>query len=313
MSLVDHSRPTRHPSVAVIVLNWNGLADTLACLASLTELDYSDYEVLIVDNGSTDGSVAAIREHFSEVAVIENGTNLGFTGGNNVGLRHALDREADYVLLLNNDTEVAPDFLSRLIEAMEARPTAGAAGPLIYYHDRPDVIWSAGGEVDWRRGQTRMLGLDQRDVGQFGQQPREVDFVSGCAMLVRRSALEQVGLLDERFFVYYEEVEWCVRMRRAGFQILCVPQAHVWHRIAPQRQADSPTVHYYMTRNRLLLLKVIRAGWGVWLNTLLGDYLRTLVSWSVRPRWRHRREMRRVMVRAIGDAWRGRWGRRSIV
>jgi len=300
------------PRVGIVVLNWNRRDDTLACLGSLARLDYSAFEVVVVDNGSTDGSVLAIRERFPDVFLIENGENLGYTGGNNAGLRYALDRGLDYVLLLNNDTEVASDLLHRLVAAAEADSRVGIAGPTIYYYDRPELIWSAGGAIDWRRGRTWMVGLDERDIGQFGNAPREVDFVTGCALLVRRAVLEAVGLLDERFFAYYEEAEWCVRARRAGFRIVHLPRARVWHKISPGAQADSPVVHYYMIRNRLLFLKLTGAGARAWMNTLLVEYLRTLLSWSLRPRWRGKGPQRRVMTQAIVDAWRGRWGRGRI-
>jgi GT2 family glycosyltransferase len=230
-----------------------------------------------------------------------------------VGLRHALRQGADYALLLNNDIEMAPDFLRRLVEAAQINLQVGVAGPKIYYYDQPEVIWSAGGIIDWRRGDARMVGLNERDVGQFGNEPREVDFVSGCAMLVRRVALEQVGLLDERFFAYYEEVEWCVRMRRAGFKIVHVPQARLWHKITPERRAASPLVHYYMTRNRLLFLKITGAGWRAWLHTLFAEYLRTLISWSVWPRWRGKRELRNAMLKAVVDFQRGRLGKARLL
>jgi GT2 family glycosyltransferase len=304
------------PRVVIIVLNWNGLADTLGCLESLARLDYADqvgaYEVVVVDNGSTDGSVQAIQAHFPRVPLIENGENLGYAGGNNVGLRYGLRQGADYALLLNNDTEVAPDFLRRLVDAAQADPQVSVAGPTICYYDQPEIIWSAGGAIDWRRGRTRMVGLNERDVGQFGNEPREVDFISGCAMLVRRVILEQVGLLDERFFAYYEEVEWCVRVRQAGSKIVHVPQARLWHKITPKARAASSSVHYYMTRNRLLFLRVTRAGWRAWLHTLFAEYLRTLVSWSVQPRWRGKREQRDAMLKAVVDFQRGRLGRARL-
>jgi GT2 family glycosyltransferase len=300
---------TKLPQVAIIVLNWNGLNDTLDCLESLDQLGYQGYKVVVVDNGSVDGSVLIIRERFPAVTIIENGENLGYAGGNNVGLRYAMAQGADYALLLNNDTVVEPAFLRILVDAAEAEPALGIAGPTIYYHERPDVIWSAGGAIDWRRGSTWMVGLDERDEGQFGQVPRTVDFVTGCAMLVRRAALEQAGLLDERFFAYYEETEWCVRASRAGFKIVHVPLAHIWHKISPATQADSPLVHYYMTRNRLLFLKVTGAGVRAWLHTLFAEYLRTLMSWSLRPKWWGKRAQRRVMLQAIGDAWCGHWGK----
>jgi len=134
------------PSVTIIVLNWNGGQDTLACLESLAQLDYPEFGVLVVDNGSTDGSLQAVQERFPEIPIIETGENLGYAGGSNVGLRWALDHGADYALLLNNDTVVAPDFLRLLVEAVGADPRIGIAGPTICYYDRPEVIWSAGGE-----------------------------------------------------------------------------------------------------------------------------------------------------------------------
>jgi len=300
------------PHVIIVVLNWNGLTDTLACLESLRGLDYPTHKLIVVDNGSTDGSPVTIRERFPDVTLIETGENLGFAGGNNVGLGHALLQEADYVLLLNNDTEVDPDFLSRLVEAAEADPQVGMAGPIIYYYDRPEIIWSAGGRIDWQRGKTWMIGLNTPDTGQFGTASREVDFVTGCALLVKRAVMEQAGLLDERFFAYYEEVEWCVRARRAGFKVVHVPLAKVWHKISPECQADSPLVHYYMTRNRLLFLKIVGAGWRAWLHTLFAEYLRTLLSWTMRPRWRARRSQRNVMLKAMFDFLVGRTGSASL-
>jgi len=298
---------TNLPPAEIIVLNWNGREDTLACLDSLMRMEYPSFHVTVVDNGSTDGSPDAVRRAFPQVEVLETGANMGYAGGNNRGLERALERGAPYILLLNNDTTVAPDMLTHLAGAVEADPTVGMAGPTIYYADRPEVIWTAGGAIHWGRGETRMMGLDEPDQGQFGTAPREVDFVSGCAMLLRRKVPERVGLLDERFFLYYEEVEWCVRARRAGFRIVHVPRARVWHRICPQAQAESPTVHYYMTRNRLLFLALTGAGWRAWISTIV-DNVRTLLSWSVRPRWRHKGPQRRAMVRALADACRGRWG-----
>ncbi|RLC97342.1 MAG: glycosyltransferase family 2 protein, partial [Chloroflexi bacterium] len=227
-------------------------------------------------------------------------------------LRWALERGSDYALLLNNDTEVAPDFLCLLVEAVEADSRVGIAGPTIYYYEEPQTVWSAGGEIDWRRGATWMLGLNERDTGQFGETPREMDFVTGCALLVKRDVLQRVGLLDDRFFTYYEDTEWCVRARRAGFKIVHVPATKMWHKIPLDARDSSPAVHYYMTRNRLLFLKTTQAGWRAWLHTLLVEYLRTLVSWTVRPKWRFKRPLRGIMVRAIADAGRGWWGRFPI-
>jgi GT2 family glycosyltransferase len=294
--------------VTVIILNWNGRDDTLACLTSLKSLEYPAFEVVVVDNGSKDDSVTAIRSTFPKVTLIEAKTNLGFVGGNNLGLEYAQKMGAEYALLLNNDTEVAPDFLQKLVEAVDGNPDVGVAGPMTFYYDTPNVIWSAGGEVDWQHGRTHMFGLGETDNGQYDGSARQVDFVTGCAFLIKMPVYIQAGGLDPRFFAYYEEVEWCVRIARAGYCTLFVPQAKVWHKISPLARESSPQVHYYMIRNRLLFLKCIQAGWKAWFSTFF-EYALTLVSWTIKPRWRYKAPQRRAMIQAIVDFFHGRWGK----
>lgn len=297
------------PRVAVIVLTYNGVDDTLACLRSLEAQDYpaGRRELVIVDNASSDGTPAAVRAAFPAATVIENGANLGFAAGNNVGLRYALAQGFDYALLLNNDTEAPPDFLSQLLGAAAAEPDIGAAGPLILYHERPDLIWSAGGEIDRERGTSRMRGIGEIDRGQYAA-PAEVDFITGCALLVSRAAMERAGLLDERFFMYYEETEWCVRIARAGLRVVHLPQARLLHKIPVADRVDRPYVAYYMTRNRLLFLRATRAPLRAWLHAALLQDGRTLLSYSLRPRWRGRRPQRDAMLRGWGHFLRGRFG-----
>lgn len=296
------------PSVLIVILCYNGADDTLRCIESLARIDYAPGRVqtLVVDNGSADDTVARVRAHFPAVAVIENRANLGFAAGNNVGLRYALSHGFDYALLLNNDTEVAPDFLRRLVAAGEANPTAGVLGPTIVYYERPDLIWSAGGEVDWRRGHS--VAYSGAIGAAASAAPRAVDYVSGCALLCKRATLERCGLLDERFFMYYEEVEWCVRAGRAGFTILHVPGALVLHKIPLNARFDKEYLAYYMTRNRLLFLRTTEARLGTWLHALILQDLRTYLSLVLRPKWR-RRAGRRGMRLGWADFWRGRFGR----
>jgi GT2 family glycosyltransferase len=297
--------------VSIILVNWNGKKDTLACLESLSHLNYPDYSIIVVDNNSRDGSVTAIQDSFPQVTLLEMNENLGFVGGNNRGMTHAFKQGATYVLLLNNDTEVAPDFLDFMVAALTDIPNAGVAGPLIYYFTPPTVVWSAGGKIDWQRGATTMISINEDDNGQFGRSPYPVDFVTGCALLIKRQVIEEIGPLDSRFFAYYEETEWCVRAARAGFKILTVPQAKVWHKISPEQREASPIVHYYMTRNRLLFLELTHASWWAWLTTL-SEFGRTLISWTIRPKWRHKASQRRIMTQAIADYYRRRFGRVDI-
>jgi hypothetical protein len=303
----------RLPRVAIIVLCYNGIELTLACLASLRHLTYANAEIVVVDNASHDGTPEKVRAHFPAVTVLETGANLGYAEGNNVGMRYALAHGADYALLLNNDTEVAPDFLSVLINVAETEPQIGVVGPTIYYTAAPQRIWSAGGAINWRKGVSHMVNLNEEDSGQLGAQPRAMDFVTGCALLIKASVIQQVGLLDARFFAYYEETEWCVRVSRAGYKILHVPAAHIWHNLSLAAREASPHVYYYMTRNRLLFLHLTRASWRAWFNTLVLDYARTWLSWRLRPKWQRNRGLQRQLMRqAVWDYWRGRLGRMDI-
>jgi GT2 family glycosyltransferase len=299
------------PSVVIIILNWNGLADTLACLGSLSHLDYPAYEILVVDNGSQDGSASAIRDAFPQVQVIEAGENLGYVGGNNLGLEHACTRNAAYALLLNNDTEVSADFLSKMVALAEADFKIGVVGPTIYYAEPGDMIWSAGGKLDWRSGLTLLDGMDQIDRGQYGEVPRLVDFVTGCALLVKIPVVKDVGKLDSRFFAYFEENEWCLRVTQAGYKICHLPTAKIWHKISPDHREHSPQVYYYMTRNRLLFTWLANLGLSSWLS-IFWEYLTRLVSWTFRPRWRYKAPQRNAMLRGIFDFGRRRFGRVDI-
>ncbi len=296
------------PLVAIIVLNWNSYEDTLACLDSLAKIDYPNYQLVLIDNGSEDESVAEIQTAYPDLSLEVTGENLGFVGGNNLGMQMAEKLGADYMLLLNNDTEVDPQFLNLMVAAAEADEQVGVVGPTIYYYDEPKVMWSAGGEIDWPRGNTFMVGLNQTDEGQFGDEPRLVDFVTGCAFLIKTPVVQQVGMLDPRFFAYFEETEWCVRVQRAGYRILHVPQAKIWHKISIVQRDATPYVVYYMTRNRLLFLKLTKAGLISWVNTLK-SMLRTTLAWTLKPKWRHKRLQRNAVLRGIFDYSIARWGK----
>lgn len=229
----DNAPPAAgQPRVTVVILNWNGKALTLDCLKSLESVSTPNVAWVVVDNASADGSVEAIREAYPERAkIIVNDSNLGFSQGNNVGVRHALEADADYVLLLNNDTVVDPGLIDSLIAPMVADPGIGITGPKIYYYTPRDQIWSAGGEVFLSRGTARHIGIRQKDHGQFDER-KDVDYVTGCALMVRREVVEAVGMLDPSYQAYFEDADWCMRARGAGFRIVYVPEGKVWHKIS---------------------------------------------------------------------------------
>lgn len=298
------------PGVIIIVLNWNGLADTLECLESLARLDYPDYEVVVVDNGSTDGSVKTIRAHFPAVGILENGENLGYAEGNNVGIRFALSRGAEYIFVLNNDTLVDSQALSGLVDVAIAHPEAGFLGPKVYHRESPQVIQSAGGMFN-KYWESCYRGMDEIEQGQF-EELMGVDFVCGCAVLVSRRVIEQIGLLDPRFFLYREDIDWCYRATRAGFRVLYVPSAKVWHRSPHIREAELPRTTYYMARNALLFLAKNGLGPTEIGKVLIFRQLRPLLSWTIKPKWRHKRRNRDALLRGITDFFRGKFGQQYV-
>jgi GT2 family glycosyltransferase len=295
----------RQPLVITVILNTNRKDDTLACLASLHDSAYLRNHIIVLDNASTDGSVESIRERFPEVDIIELDENKGYAGNNNVGIRAALEKGADWVFVLNEDTLLAPDSIEKLVNAAEADPAVGIAGPMVYHHDEPDVIQSAGGSFGPYL-ESIHIAHNVPDRGQF-KEPARVDWISGCAILVRRAVIEDVGILDERFFYYWEETEWCMRAGRSGWKILNVPQAHLWHKGVQRDYRPGPSVTYYNTRNRFLMLAKHNAPLKVWLH-VWSQTLQRLISWTVKPRWRHLRQHRTALWLGVLDFLRQRWG-----
>lgn len=244
----------QYPLVHIIILNWNGWRDTLACVESCRKLSWPTFRIVIVDNGSTDGSVAILRKQLHDIQIIQSGGNLGFAGGNNIGIRQALNAGADFVWLLNNDTEVASDALTRLVEALEDGPRVGCVSSKIYLHYDPQRLDFAGGLWDKGRLRKSMWGAGQLDRGQFDE-PLERGSVSGCSMLVSARAIRDVGLMDESYFLYWEDTEWCARLRKKGYSIYFVPTSHVWHKVSASAGKNSFSQHYYFIRNGFFFLK----------------------------------------------------------
>lgn len=296
---------TDSPLVSVIILNWNKASETLACLESVTKLEYPNCSIVVVDNGSTDNSVAQIASQFPEIELLETNINLGYAEGNNVGIRHALQKDAKYLFVLNNDVRVAPDTLNQLVSVAEQFPKVTLLGPKVYHLDSSNQIQSAGGKLDylWR---SKQRGLDNIDYGQFDV-IEDVDYVIGAAVLVRANHLKKVGLLDSDFFLYREDIDWCLRVRRAGYRVLYVPGAKIWHRSHHVRERELPRVTYYMARNSLMLLRKHQVG-GLRFTILMLRHLLTVISWTIRPKWRHKRQERDALLKGVLDFLHGRVG-----
>jgi hypothetical protein len=285
--------------VYAVTLAWNRREDTLACLDSLFRSTYRPLRVLVCDNGSTDGTPNAVRSSYPQAEVLDLGRNLGFAAGANAGLRHALAAGAEHVLLLNNDTTVDAGMIGALVDA--ASPDVAVVAPLVYYAGAPDVIWSSGGIRNrWTLEQSGDL-RGRRDPGGWPV-ALERDFVTGCAMLIARAALADVGLFDERFFMYYEDNDWCLRARAAGYRILLVPAARMWHRVATSSGGlGSPAERYAMARSSVQFFRKHVSGvrWAIVAPYRLGSATKT----TARLLWRRRPESAAAYWRGLRDGW----------
>ena len=267
---------TAIPSAHIVILNWNGLADTLECLASLEQQDYPSLRIHVVDNGSAESEASQIERQYPGVNVIRQPTNLGFCGGNNVGIQCALTEGADYVLIINNDSVAPPDMISTLINESAALDNVGAVSPVILYHPDHDTIWYAGSVWEADVAGFRHV-LEDRAVAQLRQEhPYASAYACGCCLLVHSSVLRSVGLMDERYFAYYDEADWCSRMKKAGLECYVVPRARLYHKVSGS--APRLIVSYLMSRNRLLWMKDHLTGIEQWRSV---SYLLKEIIWNI--------------------------------
>jgi GT2 family glycosyltransferase len=208
------------PKVFIIVLHYQNWDDTNECLDSLKKIDYDNFEIMVIDNDKE---------------------NQGFAKGNNIGIKQALEKKADYILLLNNDTIVDPDFLKKLVEAGESGKQFGILGPVIYKYPTNEIHFDGG----------KINRLYTKGMHQTGA----TDYITGACMLIKREVIEKIGLMDEDYFLYFEDVDWCLRARRAGYKCVVVPTSKIWHKVSSSAKENSFSYIYYHTRNGFLMAK----------------------------------------------------------
>jgi GT2 family glycosyltransferase len=279
-------------------LNWNGKEDTLECLASVRQIAYSNFEVVVVDNGSDDGSPETIASLFPQVTLIKTGKNLGYAGGNNVGLRHALASGAQYFLLLNNDTIVDANILTAFVEASAAMADSGILSAKIYYHSEPRKLWYAGVRLE------KPLRVVHVGQGQIDDETRygsivETEYACGCALFAQTDIVRKVGFLDEQYFLVYEEVDWCYRAKSSGYKSFVVPNAKVWHKVSASfGGATSPLALYFFKRNTLLFARKhlpLARRLAVYVD-VFGEIARSF--WVRRPRFAYNRTQGQSLAQA---------------
>jgi GT2 family glycosyltransferase len=263
-----------NPAVWVVLVNWNGRAVTLDCLASLHRVRYPGMHVLAVDNGSADGSVEAIRKEYPDVEVLPLSENRRFAGGNNAGIQKAIAAGAAFVVLLNNDTLVDPDFLSALLGRFHSEERCGMVVPKIYYHHTPDLLWYAGGEISFWTGTMRHRGIREHDHGQYDESGN-TGYATGCCILVSRDLIARIGLLDDSFFIYAEDADWSMRARRAGYRIVYEPRARVWHRLSVSAGGH---LSFFKLKNKAVSNFRFMARYARWYHWLTFPWLNVLVN-----------------------------------
>ncbi len=264
--------------ISIVLLNYNGADDTIACLQSLQNITYSNYRIIVVDNASPDDSMERLSDYMQSIApdewskfdspdvamqsqkqqcrftLLQTGHNGGYGYGNNVGIKYALRNGADYVLVLNNDTEVDPDFLEPLVQMCEDDPSVGIASGQIFYHDRPDVFWFNGGSFNNCTGRVKHIDYGKKNIG---QKPLENStFITGCLWLIPRHVLETVGLINEEYFMYVEDLEFCQRVLRQGYVLRVSERSHIYHKVGSSSGGELTRFSiYWRTRNWLLFMR----------------------------------------------------------
>ena len=291
------------PCVAIVIVSYEGCQDTIECIASVTRLTGCSYEIVLVDQNSLDETVEAVGAEYPFVKILRNPINDGASGGNNLGLREALKGSAEYFLLLNNDTVVAPDMLIKLVSCMEKNKQIGVIGPASFFYSQPNVVCWAGSKIDWRG---RDVGnVIETSIERYGTEIRDTDLVAGGAFLIRKAVVEQVGFMDDRFFIYFDDTDYFARARSAGWELKWLPTARIFHKISQTSVRTGQHFGvYHWQRNRLLYLwkhgrpRLISCAW-----CLLGGVKAVFVQIMHR-----RQKMAIAYFRAIRDSVSGRWG-----
>ena len=289
-------------SVYIVILNYKNREDTIVCLESLRKITYRNYYMVVVDNDSQDGSYEYLKEHEKDCYVIQSGENRGYAAGNNIGMRYALEQGADYVCILNNDVVVEPDFLTVLIQYMESAPGTGMAGPVVYEFNEREKIQSAGFSITVRTGSTTplMQGKNKSDPKiRSNIQKNSATFcdgLSGTCLLVRKEVLEKAGLIPECYFLFFEEMEWCLRVQKAGYKLATLFNTGVYHKGSASIKTTGTLSRYYMARNRVLFVRR---------NGTLSDYLIFLAiegpAHFFRTLFSSKKEIRKMELNAFLD------------
>ena len=246
----------KYRMIYVVLVNYNGTKDTIECIESLKESNYREFQIIVVDNCSSDNSVDVLKQYQKkeDFILVPLHSNNGFSAGNNIGIRYAISQDADFIWLLNNDTLVEPDTMDNLLNPFINHSLCGATTAKIFYENDRKRIWYAGGSINDKTSRTEHWRIDEIDNDK-NEPLTSVTFSSGCCIFLSREAVERAGLMDESYFLYEEDAEYCIRIRKAGFEIIYNPEAVVYHKVSSSTGESSPLKQYYSVRNRYSLIR----------------------------------------------------------
>lgn len=307
----NHARYPQEPAVYFVILNWNQAQMTIECLESLQKQSYPKITIIVVDNGSVDGSPEKIRGHFPGVTVLENEKNEGYSKGNNIGIRYALMQGANYIFLLNNDTVVEPTMLSLLMDVANSDDHIGIAGPTMYYFDQKEVLWGGENSIDWQRAQIirKRMGERVSEEALNGLEPKQVDFIDSCALLIKREVLDQIGFMDEKYFINFDDIDLNVRTAQSGYKVMYVPKARMWHKVSAAIGIASPATTYYMTRNTLLFFWSHGKGVNRFLGIIkvLSRHIHNIGAWTIKSKYHNKvfQQRRAASIMGMRDFFMG--------
>lgn len=264
--------------VCIVIVNYNGEKFQNECIASLKKMDCQDYEIIVVDSSSTDNSISKLRQQYPNVRVLEQDDNVGVAIGNNIGIDYSLNSGAEYTLLMNNDVELDTAMLSIMLEHSDEHTVVV---PKIYYYNPLNVLWFAGGRMNWKEAKGEHKGLGETDIGQYDEM-EEVDYAPTCCMLIHNSIFKRIGKIDERTFMYFDDTDLCVRIIEAGNTIKYVPLAKMWHKVSSSSGGEkSKYFVYYDTRNHFYFIDKYKNKVKFYTKALI--YIKYLIKYIISP------------------------------
>lgn len=294
----------KEPRICIVIVNYNGEKYQNDCIRTIKNSAYKNYEIVVVDNDSTDNSIYMLRKEYPEVSVIELNENRGVTGGNNAGIQYSMQIKADYTLLMNNDVELDKNTIQELVNAASEDMVTV---PKIFYFDRKEMLWYGGGYLNWNWGTGIHQFYREIDRGQADAQ-RIVTYSPTCCMLVHNSVFEKIGMMDEAYFMYFDDTDFCARLETAGIPLLYVPGSFLWHKVSSSTGGESSKLSvYYMSRNQLYYLSKFKKniGWMAWFRVMMKGLAKYIRSFAVKKNYR-------IVLKGYSDYFRGNMYQRNI-